>query len=284
VTLYYQTASREYVEFLRDEDVTTSAGGILHDLWNQVDRSTPVAMASLLVERSTRSVRRCRRVAAGLQRKYRAAHRRTWGSCFAREAGPGACDPGARDARLAAAEGALRDDLGGAGDAACAGASLTPASLGHQAYCPRPCGHVSLFAVDGLASCTACISAALNDAALGAAYGAAPPSLPQNVPSGAKACLKRLERAAVGLADGWADALVACRRGRAAKGEPSACADDPGSRIRRAKTRAGALVRGCAGASGLRGCGALGDAAAVQQCLEAAIGPLAEGYAEVAAP
>ena len=50
VTLYYQTASREYVEFLRDENVTTSSGNILFDLWNDVNRSTPVEMARLFVE------------------------------------------------------------------------------------------------------------------------------------------------------------------------------------------------------------------------------------------
>jgi hypothetical protein len=284
VTLYYQTASREYVEFLRDEDVTTAAGGILHDLWSQVDRSTPVAMASLLVERSARNARRCRQVVGGLQRRYRAVHRRAWTSCFAKEAGIGACDTAARDTRLAAADAVLRDKLGGARDAACAGASLTPASLGHEAYCPRPCGDVSLFAVDGLATCALCIAGAVNDAALGAAYGAPPPSLPQSVPPSALACLRKLERAAIRLAETWSDALVACERSNVGKREPRVCADDPDGRIRRAKARAASVIRSCAGTPGLRGCAASTDPSAAQACFEAAIGPVATGYAEVAVP
>jgi cytochrome c554/c'-like protein len=280
VTLYYQTASRPYVEFLRDENTTTSAGGILHDLYEQVDRSTPVAMATLLVERTARNVRRCRAQVASLQRRYGATHRRAWEACFAREVGSGVCDPATRDARLAGAASALREKLGGAADTACAGASLTPASLGQRAYCPAPCGDVSLFDVDGLASCAICIAGALNDAALGAAYGAAPPALPPNVPAGAAACQKRVERAALGLADGWSDAITACARRDPSKRD--ACDDDP--RVRRAKARAAAMVRPCAGKAGLRGCATAGDAAAVAACLEHAIGPVAHGYAEVAAP
>lgn len=61
-TLYYQTASRDYVEFLRDEAVnngfpddclprstglpTMSRGEILYDVWERYGRSAPVDMAS----------------------------------------------------------------------------------------------------------------------------------------------------------------------------------------------------------------------------------------------
>ncbi len=61
-TLYYQTASREYVEFLRDQAVThdfpddciprtdglpgMSRGELLHDMWTRYDRSPPVAMGA----------------------------------------------------------------------------------------------------------------------------------------------------------------------------------------------------------------------------------------------
>ncbi len=58
-TLYYQTASREYVEFLRDQAVDNdfpddcisgtpamSRGEILHDMWERYDRSPPVGMVS----------------------------------------------------------------------------------------------------------------------------------------------------------------------------------------------------------------------------------------------
>jgi hypothetical protein len=44
-TLYYQTISREYVEFLRDENVTDTAGQTLYDLWTENGRAAPVVMA-----------------------------------------------------------------------------------------------------------------------------------------------------------------------------------------------------------------------------------------------
>ncbi|MEW5796504.1 MAG: T9SS type A sorting domain-containing protein [Candidatus Zixiibacteriota bacterium] len=49
VTLYYQTTSKEFVEFLRDENHTNDWGQRLYDLWNTNGKSAPVAM-------STRSV------------------------------------------------------------------------------------------------------------------------------------------------------------------------------------------------------------------------------------
>jgi hypothetical protein len=45
VRLYYQTTSKEYVEFLRDENVTNSAGDDLYDLWVANGRGAPVLMA-----------------------------------------------------------------------------------------------------------------------------------------------------------------------------------------------------------------------------------------------
>lgn len=44
VTLYYQTTSKEYVEFLRDENETNSAGDDLYDAWVAQGRSTPIVM------------------------------------------------------------------------------------------------------------------------------------------------------------------------------------------------------------------------------------------------
>lgn len=46
VTLYYQTTSKEYVEFLRDENVTNSWGTIFYDLWASEGKSQPVAMVT----------------------------------------------------------------------------------------------------------------------------------------------------------------------------------------------------------------------------------------------
>ncbi len=46
VTLYYQITSKEYVEFLRDENVTNNWGQTLYDLWAANGKSAPVAMAT----------------------------------------------------------------------------------------------------------------------------------------------------------------------------------------------------------------------------------------------
>jgi hypothetical protein len=46
VTLYYQSTSKEYIEFLRDENTTNSAGDDLHAAWVAHGRSAPVAMAT----------------------------------------------------------------------------------------------------------------------------------------------------------------------------------------------------------------------------------------------
>ncbi|UCE03172.1 MAG: T9SS type A sorting domain-containing protein [Candidatus Latescibacterota bacterium] len=47
VTLYYQTLSKEYVEFLRDENVTDTKGQELYDAWAAHGKSTPVVMAQV---------------------------------------------------------------------------------------------------------------------------------------------------------------------------------------------------------------------------------------------
>ncbi|MBN1341010.1 MAG: hypothetical protein JXA03_16900, partial [Bacteroidales bacterium] len=46
VTLFYQTTSKEYVEFLRDENVTNNAGQVMYDLWEQFGKSAPEPMTS----------------------------------------------------------------------------------------------------------------------------------------------------------------------------------------------------------------------------------------------
>ncbi len=56
VTLYYQTTSKEYVEFLRDENITNPAGQNLYDLWTGNGRSAPVAMATVSAEFSPTAV------------------------------------------------------------------------------------------------------------------------------------------------------------------------------------------------------------------------------------
>lgn len=44
VTLYYQLASKEYIEFLRDENVTDSTGQQMWDLWDQNGKCPPEVM------------------------------------------------------------------------------------------------------------------------------------------------------------------------------------------------------------------------------------------------
>jgi hypothetical protein len=44
VTVYYQTISKEYIEFLRDQNTTNGAGQTAYDQWVRHGRSAPVAM------------------------------------------------------------------------------------------------------------------------------------------------------------------------------------------------------------------------------------------------
>ncbi len=46
VTLYYQSTSKEYIEFLRDENVTNSWGQDLYDAWAAHGKAAPIAMAT----------------------------------------------------------------------------------------------------------------------------------------------------------------------------------------------------------------------------------------------
>jgi hypothetical protein len=47
--LYYQTVSKEYIEFLRDENTTNNKGDILYDAWATNGRSAPVLMEEAFV-------------------------------------------------------------------------------------------------------------------------------------------------------------------------------------------------------------------------------------------
>ena len=49
VRVYYQAVSREYVEFLRDENTTNSAGQDLYDLWDANGRGAPELMAEATI-------------------------------------------------------------------------------------------------------------------------------------------------------------------------------------------------------------------------------------------
>ena len=45
-TLYYQSTSKEYIEFLRDENRTNTLGQELHDAWVAQGRAAPVVVAA----------------------------------------------------------------------------------------------------------------------------------------------------------------------------------------------------------------------------------------------
>jgi len=281
VTLYYQTASREYVEFLRDENTTTASGAILFDLYDQVNPSTPVVMARAFVESDARVTSRCRKQVAKAQARYRKSHYREWSRCYQNSAQGLSCDAVARDTRLAAEAAKLRSKIGGTKDKVCAGKSLTPSSIGHGSTCPAPCAHLSVFDLGELATCSMCLADALNRDTLEAAYGSVTPALPGQT-AGSFTCQKTLDQAAGGLADRWARALERCEADNASgrNDPPVDCNTDPGGKIAAAKSAAGARISRCADFTGLEGCGAEANAAAVQSCVETAIGAVVEGYTE----
>jgi hypothetical protein len=49
VTLYYQSTSKEFMEFLRDENFTNEKGQEMYDLWNENGKCPPEAMVSVTV-------------------------------------------------------------------------------------------------------------------------------------------------------------------------------------------------------------------------------------------
>ena len=284
VTLWYQTASREYVEFLRDANVTNANGNLLYDLWNEHGKSEPVAMAQGYVEASPKFAEGCRKSVSKARDRYRKTHLAEWESCFEAEARGLTCDGAGRDAKLGAAEAALRDNLGGAGDARCAGANRTPSSLGHGTSCPVPCATITLFDMDDLADCTVCLAETLDGATLEAAWGKAPPALPGTTPPAAADCQKSLAKAATGLAADWTRALAKCEKANASgKHEPPAdCSADPG--VAKALEQAGRELERCADLSVLEGCGEVGNVDGTLACLQQAIEAPATGYVGAAYP
>jgi hypothetical protein len=50
VTLYFQTTTKEYAEFLRDANVTDSKGQIAYDLWAMFGKSAPIDMDSAVID------------------------------------------------------------------------------------------------------------------------------------------------------------------------------------------------------------------------------------------
>jgi hypothetical protein len=286
VILYYQTTSREYVEFLRDENTTTATGNILFDLWEQHNQSLPVEMAHAFLETDASKVNRCHKHASKQQDRYRKTHMKEWSVCFEREARGLVCDEDRRDDRIAAAEAKLRSRVGGSKDGICAGKSLTPITLGHGRVCPVPCPTVVLFDMDDVVDCSVCMTDQINGAALEAAYGARLPELPDSVPGSAVSCQRNLGKAADTLASRWPKALSRCEQdNRSGKNNPPAdCSTDPDGKIAQAQDKAGDKIASCDDFSGIAGCAVSGDAASTQACMQAAVGVVAPAYVEVAYP
>jgi hypothetical protein len=286
VTLYYQTSAREYVEFLRDENVTNAAGGILSSLFDDHGQSEPVAMSQLLVTADPKVIARCQKQVSRLQAKYEKRHYREWSKCFATETQGITCFPAEPQARIATAAGKLRDGLGGVKDSSCARRNLTPASLGHGGACPAPCAGIVLFDMSDLASCAICLGDAFSGEALEAAYGVQPPTLPSTVPSTARMCQKALDKDAATLAKGWSGALARCEdRNASGRTVPAVdCTTDPEGRIAAAKAKAAKRLDRCGSFTGLAGCATSGNAAAVQTCFEAAVGGGVGPYTKGAYP
>jgi hypothetical protein len=286
VTLYYQTASREYVEFLRDENVTTAAGNILFDLWDQHNRSLPVEMANLTVATDERELARCSRNISRRQEKYLKRYLKEWSRCFARRTKGLGCDATSREARLAAEAERVRERIGGARDRACAAENLTPSSLGHASACPAPCAAIALFDMTDLADCTICLAGALGAEALDAAYGATPPALPSPIAAAAQPCQRLLDKAAATLATKWSKALQRCEHHNAiGKNQPALdCSTDPDGRIAAAQAEAAGKIQRCESFGGIGGCASAGSAAAVQACMETAVGATIPSYMEAAYP
>jgi hypothetical protein len=286
VTLYYQTASREYVEFLRDTNTTNAAGNILFSLYDDHGRSEPVSMSELLVDGDVKTVAKCRKQVSKLEAKYEKSYYREWAKCFGTEVRGVSCNTAAVQARLAADAAKVHDGLGGVKDATCAGRNLTPATLGHGGACPAPCASIVLAGMSDLASCAVCLGEALGGTALNAAYGTTPPTVPGTISSSQLSCQRSLDKAAGGLAGGWSTALARCEDGNASgKTQPPVdCTTDPGGRIAVAKAKATGQIARCAGFSGLSGCATSGNAAAVQTCVETAVGNVVGPYTEAGYP
>ena len=286
VTLYYQTASREYVEFLRDTNTTNAAGNVLFDLWDDHGKSAPVEMAHAFLEPDARKVAKCKTAVARGQDRFRKTYSKEWGKCYGVRAQGLSCDTVSRDARVAAAEAKLRDKIGGPKDRVCSGQNITPITLGHGNTCPVPCATTVLFDMADVAECAICMAEGAESEELNAAYGVRPPALPSTLSGGALDCQKKLAKAADTLSAGWARALASCEdaNARGVNAPALDCSADPDGDIAKAKSKSASRVASCDSFAGLAGCATSGNAGATSACFENAIGPITERYTGVAYP
>jgi hypothetical protein len=287
VTLYYQTASKEYVEFLNDENVTNSAGPIMFDLWDQNGKSEPVVMANGFYEDDVSVVASCKKSLGKSHAKYAKKYAKEWARCYQKEADGLTCDSAGRDLAIADAAAGLTERVGGVKDKRCSAASLTPITLGHGPVCTGTCAELTIFNFPEIATCSLCITDALYGAALEAAYGFSPPALPGTAPVGdAGRCQEGIGKAAVGLAAGWNKALARCEdRNASGKNSPALdCAADSDGRIAKAVAKANKRIAKCSDFTGLAGCAVSGTVGGTQTCVEAAIADVVDDFTGVAYP
>jgi len=286
VTLYYQTASREYVEFLRDNNTTNAAGNILFDLWDEHGKSTPVAMAHATIEPDAGKVAKCKTALARAQETFRKAYAKEWGKCYGVEAQGLVCNGTSRDARVAAAEAKFRARIGGSKDRVCAGRNITPITLGHGNTCPVPCATTVIFDMGDVADCGICMAKAIENDGLNAAFGFRPPVVPATLGSSALKCQQTLAKAASGLSAAWVRALATCEdaNARGINVPPLDCDLDPRGDVARARATSSSRIATCDAFAGIPGCATSGSAAGTTACFESAIGPLASPYTGVAYP
>mgnify|MGYP003694269821 CR=1 FL=1 len=286
VTLYYQTTTREHVEFLRDKDTTTAAGNILFDLWNDHGKSAPVVMARATFEPDAGKIAKCKTAIARGQESFRKTYAKEWGKCYAVEAQGLTCDSASRNAKIAAAQAKFTEKIGGAKDRVCSGKNISPITLGHGTSCPVPCATTVLFDISDVAACSVCMTQALDGESLNAAYGFRPPAVPGTISTSALTCQKVLAKAASGLTAGWTRALASCEDANARGVNLPAldCATDPNGGIARAKAKSASRVASCDDFAGLAGCATSGTAAGVTACFESAIGPIAPRHTGVPYP
>lgn len=286
VVLYYQTTTKELIEFLRDENVTTTDGTILYGLWEDAGKAPPEEVARGVAMTDAKKVQGCRQNIDKVEAKYLKTYKKQWAKCFAATAAGDTCDAVARDAAIVDAQAALRARLGGADDKKCAG--MTPMTTGLGSYCPAPCAAIVLFDMDDVADCSICLAESVVDAALGAAYGTTPPLEPAAVPAGdAAKCQKQLGSAATTLAQKWSAALASCEKDNASgKTTPAAdCSADPKDKIAKAKSSAARKVAKCESYDGIEGCaGTAVDNAALSLCIEDALEDVVTAIPAIAYP
>lgn len=97
-------------------------------------------------------------------------------------------------------------------------------------------------------------------------------------------CQSLLDKASGKLAAAWTKARAKCEQNNAFEKNvpPLDCTTDPGGKIANARARAAAKIAKCEDFSGIPGCASAGSAAAVQLCIETAIGSLVDPFTEVA--